>query len=108
MNVRCKTKDNEKASMDVVEFYYREDLELVKLHNRKLSKPKTNYTLTIKDAKSVYKWMTELKMPDGYVSNLSRCANIDKRSLHGMKSHDCHVFMECLLPIAFRSLLEFV
>ncbi|XP_027186337.1 uncharacterized protein [Cicer arietinum] len=26
--------------------------------------------------------------------------------LHGMKSHDCHVFMECLLPIAFISLPE--
>jgi len=24
--------------------------------------------------------------------------------MHGMKSHDCHVFMECLLPIAFSSL----
>ena len=22
----------------------------------------------------------------------------------GMKSHDCHIFMECLLPIAFHSL----
>jgi len=25
-----------------------------------------------------------------------------------MKSHDCHFFMECLLPIAFLSLLDFV
>jgi len=28
--------------------------------------------------------------------------------MHSTKSHDCHVFMECLLPIAFRSLPEFV
>ncbi|KAL0346387.1 UNVERIFIED_CONTAM: hypothetical protein Scaly_1654700 [Sesamum calycinum] len=29
--------------------------------------------------------------------------------LHGMKSHDCHVFMQKLIPIAFRELLpEFV
>ena len=28
--------------------------------------------------------------------------------MHGMKSHVCHIFMECLLVICFRSLLEFV
>jgi len=42
-------------------------------------------------------------MSNGYASNIARCANPDKRNLH-----DCHVFMECLLPIAFRSLPEFV
>ena len=47
-------------------------------------------------------------MPDGYASNIAKCANIDKGRMLGMKSHDCHVFMECLLPIAFRSLPEFV
>ena len=47
-------------------------------------------------------------MPDGYASNIARCANIDKGSMHSMKSHDRHVFMECLLSIAFRSLPEFV
>jgi len=49
-----------------------------------------------------------IKMPDGYASNIARCANIDKGSMHSMQSHDWHVFMECLLPIAFRSLPEFV
>ena len=34
--------------------------------------------------------------------------HIEKGSMHSMKSHDCHVFMECLLLIAFRSLPEFV
>ncbi|KAI5388881.1 hypothetical protein KIW84_074513 [Lathyrus oleraceus] len=47
-------------------------------------------------------------MPDGYASNLSRCANGEKGTVHGMKSHDCHVFMECLLPIAFHSLPDLV
>jgi len=47
-------------------------------------------------------------MSNGYASNIARCANPDKGNSHGVKSHDCHVFMECLLPIAFRSLPEFV
>ncbi|GLU00459.1 hypothetical protein SLE2022_178280 [Rubroshorea leprosula] len=30
---------------------------------------------------------------------------MQKLRLFGMKSHDCHVFMHCLLPIAFRDFL---
>ena len=108
MDIKGKTKGNEKARLDVVELYLRGDLELVQLHNWKLAKPKANYTFSPKDAKSIYKWISELKMPDGYASNIARCANPDKGSMHGMKSHDCHVFMECSLPIAFQSLPDFV
>ncbi|WMV28792.1 hypothetical protein MTR67_022177 [Solanum verrucosum] len=42
---------------------------------------------------------------DGYVSNLGRCPDTNTKKLYGMKSHDCHVFMQRLLPIAFRELL---
>jgi len=108
MDVKCKTKDNEKERLDVVELYLQGDLELVQLHNGKLAKPEANYTFSSKDAKSIYKWISELKMPNGYASNIARCANPDKESMHGIKSHDCHVFMKCLLPITFRSLPDFV
>ncbi|WVZ25292.1 hypothetical protein V8G54_003836 [Vigna mungo] len=63
MNVSGKSKDNEKARMDI-----------------------------------------DLRMPDGYSSNLSRCIDVNRGKVIGMKNHDCHVFMECLLPIAFSSL----
>jgi len=43
-------------------------------------------------------------MPDEYASNLRRYVNLNKRKLFGMKSHDCHVLREMLLPIAFRAL----
>ena len=48
--------------------------------------------------------MKQLKIPDGYASNLSRCVDMREGKLFGMKSHDCHVFMERLLPIAFIDL----
>ena len=68
--------------MDVAELCVRGDLELVQLQNGKLAKPKANYTFSKKDAKSIYKWIMELKMPDGYVSNIGRCANKEKGSMH--------------------------
>ena len=49
--------------------------------------------------------MKNLKFTDGYASNMGRCVDMRNLKLFGMKSHDCHVFMQRLLPIAFRELL---
>jgi len=104
MDVKGKTKDNDNARKYLTLYCRRPNLEL-KLHtNGKMLKPKANYTLTTEDAKSVCHWIKELTMSDGYSSNLARCAYVDKGRMFGMKSHDCHVFMECLLPIAFSAL----
>ncbi|WMV25193.1 hypothetical protein MTR67_018578 [Solanum verrucosum] len=43
-------------------------------------------------------------MPEGYASNLGKRADMNEGKLMGMKSHDCHVFMETLIPIAFSHL----
>ena len=49
--------------------------------------------------------MVIYRFPDGYASNMGRCVDMKKHKLFGMKSHDCHVFMQRLIPIAFRELL---
>ncbi|BBH07076.1 hypothetical protein Prudu_018896 [Prunus dulcis] len=43
--------------------------------------------------------------PDGYASNIARCVNVDGGKFTGLKSHDCHVFMQRLLPVGIRHLL---
>ena len=47
-------------------------------------------------------------MQDGYALNLGRCVNITQGKFFGMQSHNCHVFMECLLPIALRELPDHI
>ncbi|XP_004516953.1 uncharacterized protein [Cicer arietinum] len=108
MNVKNKTKDNEKARMDLAIICQRSDLELVPHNNGKMKKPKANYCLTSSEANKFCKWIKELKMSDGYASNLARCADVNRGQMNGMKSHDCHVFMECLLPFLFSSLPDHV
>ena len=44
---------------------------------------------------------SKLRMPDGYLSFIANCVDVDGAKLCNLKSHDCHVFMESLLPIAF-------
>ncbi|XP_045824924.1 uncharacterized protein LOC123917287 [Trifolium pratense] len=104
MNVKGKTKDNDKARKDLGLYCRRNDLLLVETSNGKVLKPRANYTLSVDEAKSVCQWVEELKMPDGYSSNLARCVDVEKGRMRGMKSHDCHVFLQSLLPIAFSSL----
>ncbi|KAL0416717.1 UNVERIFIED_CONTAM: hypothetical protein Slati_3503600 [Sesamum latifolium] len=63
--------------------------------------PKAVYTLTKDQKRKVCEWVKCLRFPDGYASNLSRCVDMTELRLHGMKSHDCHIFMQKLIPVAF-------
>ena len=53
----------------------------------------------------IFQWLKQLRFPDGYVSNITHCVNVNEGKIYGMKSHDCHVFMQRLMPLAFRELL---
>ena len=53
MNVSGKTKDYDKARMDLALYCRRKDLELKSGANGKLLKPKANYTLTPDQTKFV-------------------------------------------------------
>ncbi|XP_057718959.1 uncharacterized protein LOC130933375 isoform X2 [Arachis stenosperma] len=99
-----RTKDNEKARLDLAELCKRPDLHLRHVGDNYWSKPKAAYTLTSEQQQDVYKWVQQLRFPDGYASNLARCVSLSQERFIGMKSHDCHIFMQCLLPIAFREL----
>ena len=56
-----------------------------------------------KDNKDVFcKVLKNVKVPDGYASNIARCVNLNQRSISGLKSHDNHILMQQLLPLAVR------
>ena len=103
MDILGKTKDNLNARMDLCIYCRRPELHVDE--SRRGVKPKAIYTLTKEEKKKVCKWLRSLKFPDGYASNVGRCVQSDGCSLAGMKSHDCHVFMQRLLSIAFKEFL---
>ncbi|XP_072087173.1 uncharacterized protein [Arachis hypogaea] len=103
-----RTKDNEKARLDMAVLCKQPYLNLVQVREGHWAKPKGNYVLTLQQRKNVCKWVQELKMPDGYVLNLQSCVDVNGGKLFGMKTHDCHVFMECLLLLAFKKLPDHV
>jgi len=46
-----------------------------------------------------------VKLTDGYASNLSSCVDVNGQKLSGLKSQDCHVIMRDLFSVAIRNLL---
>ncbi|KAL3568114.1 hypothetical protein D5086_030765 [Populus alba] len=104
MDVKGKTKDNMKARLDIALYCNRKNMELVYDESR-VAKPRASFVLEKNAQLLVYKWLKSLRFPDGHASNISRLVNIEDCRLYGMKSHDCHVFMQTLIPLAFRDLL---
>ena len=102
LNVDGKTKDTFKSRQELNDYCRRPELK----RNEATGKyPRACYTLDKKARHTLCEWVKILKFPDGYVSNMGRCVDMKKLKLFGMKSHDCHVFMQRLIPIAFREIL---
>ena len=68
-------------------------------------KPKAVYTLDKEQRRVVCQWLKFVRFPDGYASNLGRCVDLNECKLTGLKSHDCHILMERLIPIAFKEVV---
>lgn len=49
--------------------------------------------------------LVDIKVPEGYCSNLKNLVSMSDLKLHGLKSHYCHVLMQQILPLAIRSIL---
>jgi len=104
MDVKGKTKDNIKARLDIALFCNHKNMKLVCDESR-VAKPRASFVLEKNAQLLVYKWLKSLRFPDGHASNISRLVNMKECRLYGMKSHDCHVFMQTLISLAFRDLL---
>ncbi|XP_019158513.1 PREDICTED: uncharacterized protein LOC109155282 [Ipomoea nil] len=91
LDVTGKTKDTYKSREELNDYCRRPELKQ-NLVTRKF--PKACYTLDKPAREALCEWVRNLKFPDGYASNMSRCVDMKKLKLFGMKSHDCHVFMQ--------------
>jgi hypothetical protein len=105
LDIKGKTKDNAKARLDMAQLCHRPHLELTTNDKGNIVKPHATYCLDKKQRREICEWVKNLQFPDGYVSNLANIADVDDASFGGLKSHDCHIFMERLLPVAFRDFL---
>ncbi|XP_015169588.1 uncharacterized protein [Solanum tuberosum] len=76
-----------------------------KANGEKYELPTTCFTLSPEEKHTCLSFLRDLKVPDGFSSNISHCINMKDHKISGLKCHDCHVLLQHLIPLAIRSML---
>lgn len=101
LNIDGKSKDTFKARLDLQDMGIRSELHL-QAAGDKFKKPYASYTLTLEERHEFCQFLKSVKFPDGYAANISRNVNANEGKIYGLKSHDCHVLLQRILPVAVR------
>ena len=78
----------------------RSELHLQRKGDDKYIIPAACFHMTLSERDGFLQVLKDVAMPDGYVSNTSRCVNMKERKISGLKSHDNRILMQQLFPIA--------
>lgn len=105
LNIKGKTKDGLKSREDLKDMGIRKSLHL-KENGVGSSCKRAPYVLSNKEKKVFCKRLSELRLPDGYSSNIASHVSLKDCKIYGLKSHDCHVLMQQVLAVALRGLLD--
>ena len=105
LNIPGKTKDTVKARLDLKDLGVKKELHLIEEGNS-IRMPHARYTLTKEQKAKFMAFLEEVKFPDGYASNISRCLSDDGTKLHGLKTHDCHIILQRLLAAVIRGVVD--
>uniref|UniRef100_A0A3Q7GIC9 DUF4216 domain-containing protein n=1 Tax=Solanum lycopersicum TaxID=4081 RepID=A0A3Q7GIC9_SOLLC len=106
MNEKGKTKDTTKTQLDLQEINIRLEFHPIK-KGEKIKVPTACYTLSPEDMNKLCLLLKNVKVPNGFSWNISQCVNLKDHKISALKTHDSHVLLQHLLPLAFRGKLTF-
>ena len=123
LNMPERTKDGPKARADLKSMGIREELHTnddddeakpdtkSRRKGKKAKKigndyPHACFTLSQAEIDQLFKCLTGVKVSSGYYGKISRYLETDKKRFSGMKSHDCHVMMTQIVPVAIRGIMD--
>lgn len=99
-----KSKDGLNTRKDLEHLGIRKDLH-PSIKGKRTYLPAAPWSLSKSEKKVFCKRLFDFKGPDGYCSNISRGVSLEDCKVSGLKTHDYHVLMQQLLPVAIRGLL---
>ncbi|CAM8978136.1 unnamed protein product [Rhodiola kirilowii] len=108
LGLEGKTKDDVKARKGLEEQGVRRKLWFKPTTgSRKEKVSKAPYTVTQSEKVEVLELMRDAKYLSGYTGSLCNKINLDDKKFIGLKTHDCHVMLQRLLPVFIRPYLPF-
>jgi hypothetical protein len=99
-----KSKDNLNSRLDLQEMGIRLDLH-PQTDGNKSYLPAALYSLSAQEKRMFCQVIKEARFPAGYASNLQNKVLVEEKRLVGLKTHDCHIIMCDLLPLAISQIL---
>jgi hypothetical protein len=66
---------------------------------------RASYALTKEEKEIFFEVLFSIKVPTGFSSNIKGIVNMKDKKFQNLKSHDCHMLMMQLLPVALRGIL---
>ena len=123
LNMPERTKDGPKARHDLKLLGIKKDLQFpdsdddddqmegTQGHRKRVKKNEVVlraacFTLSEEELEQLFRCLLGVKVPHGYSGKISRYLDVAKKRFSGMKSHDCHVLMTQILPVAIRGIMD--
>ena len=101
-----KSKDGLNAREDLVQLAIRPDLHVKEVSQNKYEMPASRITMSKEEMQQFCQVLKSVKSPDGYSSNISNNVQVKERKLLNLKTHDCHVLLHQLIPVALRGQID--
>ena len=105
LNIDGKLKDTNNAQFDLANLNVRPKLHMVKYGNKWI-KSAAEFTMSIIDRQKFCSFIKSVRFPDAFAVNLRKNITDNDSKIVGIKSHDCHVIMQRLLPADLRTFLN--
>ena len=105
LDIEGKTKDTVNARLDLLDMRIRPNQHLKEDVNT-VRKPKACYVLAKEKRIELCNFLKSIKFPHGYAANLAKRISSDGSKVQGLKTHDCHVLLQRILPAGLRGFVE--
>ncbi|KAL4585211.1 hypothetical protein LXL04_009827 [Taraxacum kok-saghyz] len=105
LNIPNKSKDGFGVREDMVAMGIRPELAPIRQEGRRAYLPPACYTMSKEEKTKFCKCLHGIKVPSGYSANIKKLVSTNDLKLIGMKSHDFHVLITHMIPIAIRGIL---
>ena len=99
MRIEGKSKDTVNSRLDLEDMGIREELHLQPNEDDDTyDMPHAWYTMSKEEKIAFCEFIRAVRFPDGYAANLEKCISPDGCKLQGLKTHDCHILLQRILP----------
>ena len=105
LDVDKRSKDNARVRLDLKRMKIRPHLHIDESQD-KPELPKALFYMSPVQKKMFCRLIQNARFPDGHASNMYNKVRLEENKLIGLKTHDCHIIMEELFPLAVMRTLH--